>query len=181
MESVATPRELRVAEPSSVEPLKKLTVPDAVVALVTVAVRVNDWPAVTGFGDATRPVLVPMAAGSTVTDVSDETLPRKPALPKYFAVRSYLPTTREEVASVATPEEFKVAEPSIAGPLKKLTTPFGIAELMPVTIAVRVSVWLVATGFGDATRLVVVAISAGFTITAVAGEVLPRKPETPGY
>jgi hypothetical protein len=60
VDSVATPEEFTLADPSTVDPLMKLTIPDsdAVPLALTVATRFSVWPAVTGFGDATRLVLV---------------------------------------------------------------------------------------------------------------------------
>jgi hypothetical protein len=84
---------------------------------LTAAVRVNPWPAVTGFGDATRPVDVDVTVPFTVTDAAAEVLVRKVALPMYSAVRLYVPAAKDEVESVATPEELTVAEPSDVTPL----------------------------------------------------------------
>jgi hypothetical protein len=67
----------------------KLTVPDgAVVALaLTVAVRSSAWPAVTGFGDATRVMVVVAVEAVTVTEAAGDVLATKLALPRYWAVR----------------------------------------------------------------------------------------------
>jgi hypothetical protein len=87
VESVATPEAFRVAVPSTVEPFKKLIDPVGVEVPLqfTVAVRVSAWPAVTGFGEAIRLVVVDRAF--TVTGTAAEALRRKLALPVYWAVR----------------------------------------------------------------------------------------------
>ena len=54
---MATPEAFRVAVPSGAEPFRKVTVPVASLP-VTVAVRASAWPAVTGFGEAARLVVV---------------------------------------------------------------------------------------------------------------------------
>jgi hypothetical protein len=52
VENVATPPALSVPVPSKVAPSRKVTVPVGVPArLVTVAVKVTDWPKVEGFGE----------------------------------------------------------------------------------------------------------------------------------
>ena len=93
----------------------------------------------------------------TVTETAAEVLERKLALPAYRAVRLYVSAASEVVVSVATPEESSVAVPSSADPFMKLTVPEGAMLPMPWTVAVRVRVWPVATGLGDAVRVVVVA------------------------
>lgn len=55
---------------------------------------------------------------------------------------------------MATPEEFRVAVPKLAEPLKNVTVPLGVA--VPFTEAVKVSSWPSITGLGDAERIVVV-------------------------
>jgi hypothetical protein len=46
---------------------------------------------------------------------------------------------------------------------------------------VRVRVWPAATVFGDAVRLVEVAVAGAFTVTETAVEVLERKLVLPAY
>jgi hypothetical protein len=60
VDNVATPEEFRVPVPRTVEPFRKLTVPAGVVVPLplTDAVKVRVWPAVMGFGAATRVVVV---------------------------------------------------------------------------------------------------------------------------
>jgi hypothetical protein len=83
------------------------------------------------------------------------------------------------VVSVATPEEFKVAVPKIADPFRKVTVPAGKAVPLPFTVAVRDRTFPATTGFGEATRLVVV--TCGVISTETAGEVLVRHPAFPAY
>ena len=63
------------------------------------------------------------------------------------------------MVSVATPEELTGAVPNGVVPLRKLTVPAGTMLPVPWTAAVKVSVWPVATTFGDAFRLVVVVVA----------------------
>lgn len=55
-EKVATPEALRSAVPSTVDPLRKLTLPPGLMppAPLTVAVKVSSWPENTSAADATR-------------------------------------------------------------------------------------------------------------------------------
>ena len=91
----------------------------------------------TGFGVATRLVLVAAVAAFTVTESAAEVLERKLALPEYAAVRLYVPAARDVVDSVATPEAFNVAVPRTVDPFRKLTVPDGV--VVPVTVAVKAS------------------------------------------
>jgi hypothetical protein len=109
----------------------------------------------TGFGDAVRLVVV-VAWPVTVTETVAEVLERKLLPPAYWTDRLYVPAASDVVVSVATPEELRVADPSSAEPLRKLTVPAGHTEPSPVNVAVNVSVWPALTGFGDAVRLAVV-------------------------
>ena len=161
VDSVATPEELRVPVPSSVEPLRKLTVPvgGALPLPVTVAFKVNAAPEVIELSYATRLVVVdcgvPVAA-TTVTDTTAEVLDWKLVLPVYWAVRLLVPAARDDVDSVATPDEFRVAVPSNVEPFRKLTEPPGTVLSLPSTVAVRTRTWPAVIGFEEAARLVVV-------------------------
>jgi hypothetical protein len=86
---VATPEAFTLPDPSNVDPFMKLTVPesDAVPLLLTVATRFSACPVVTGFGDATRLVVVAAVEAVTVTELAGEVLVRKFEFPIYFAVR----------------------------------------------------------------------------------------------
>ena len=85
-------------------------------------------------------------AASTVTNtVADAAL----ALPDpcgfvvvtlgYWAVMLYVPTARDVIDSVATPEEFRAAVPITADPFMKLTVPVGDDVPLSVTVAVKIS------------------------------------------
>jgi hypothetical protein len=76
-------------------------------------------------------------AALTVTEAAADVLAGKLAVPVYWAARLYVPTARDVVDSVATPEEFRVAVPSTVEPFMKLTVPVG--EVVPLTVAVRSS------------------------------------------
>ena len=59
--------------------------------------------------------------------------------------------------SVARPEEFTLPDPSTVDPFMKLTVPVGDALPLALTVATRLSACPAMTGFGDATRLTLVA------------------------
>jgi hypothetical protein len=135
----------------------KMTVPAGVTVLApfTVAVKVRAWPATTGFGEATRPVVV--SCTFTSTETAEEVLVLKLSFPVYFAERLYLPTANDEVESVAAPDAFKATVPNTVSPFKNVTEPAGLV-VVPVerTVAVRATAWPMVTALGDAARLVVV-------------------------
>jgi hypothetical protein len=78
------------------------------------------------------------------------------------------------VDSVATPAKFRETVPRSLDPFIKLTVPVGVAELLPFTVAVRVRTAPAVTGFGLATRVVVVDRDPPVTVTDTAAEVLAR-------
>jgi hypothetical protein len=57
----------------------------------------------------------------------------------YSAVMLYVPTARDVIDSVATPEEFRAAVPITEDPFMKLTVPVGGAVPLSVTVAVKMS------------------------------------------
>ena len=133
-------------------------------------------------GDATRLVLVVAAVEAvTVTEATADLLAPKLEFPTYWADRLYVPAGRDAVDSVATPEAFTLADPSTVDPFMKLTVPDSDAVTPPLTVATRFRVCPVVTGFGDATRLVVVVPVEAVTVTELAGDVLDPKLEFPTY
>jgi hypothetical protein len=88
-------------------------------------------------------------AALTVTKTVADALATGPALPDpcgvglvvlgYWAVRLYVPTARDVMDSVATPEEFRAAVPSTVDPFMKLTVPVGEVVPLSLTVAVRIS------------------------------------------
>jgi hypothetical protein len=89
VDSVATPEVFTLPDPSTVDPLMKLTVPDsdAVPFALTVATRFRVCPVVTVFGDATRLVVVAAIEAVTVTELAADVLDPKLEFPTYRAVR----------------------------------------------------------------------------------------------
>ena len=85
------------------------------------------------------------------------------------------------MGSVATPEEFTLADPSTVDPFMKLTVPDSEAVPLAFTVATRLSACPTVTGFGDAIRLVVVVAVDAVTVTELAGDVLAGKLEFPTY
>jgi hypothetical protein len=77
---------------------------------------------------------------------------------------------KEAEVNVAIPEPFKLVMPSVVVPLRKVTVPAaGLAPgAVTETVAVSVTVWPAATGFGDAVSAVVVL--AALKLKLIAGE-----------
>jgi hypothetical protein len=72
----------------------------------------------------------------------------------------------KEVTQVVVPEE-RVWEPQpvmVVPEFLKLTVPVGVAP-GPVTVAVRVTDWLVAAGLGDAVKLAVEPVELTVTVS----------------
>ena len=182
-DSVATPEEFKLPDPSTVDPFMKLTVPDAaaVPVALTVATRLRADPAMTVLGDATRLVVVVALEAVTVTDAATDVLDPKLVVPRYRAVRLYVPTGRDVTESVATPEEFTLPDPSTVDPFMKLTVPDSDELPLALTVATRLRADPATTELGDATRLVVVVTLAAVTVTEAAAEVLEPKLEFPTY
>jgi hypothetical protein len=65
---------------------------------------------------------------------------------------------------VATPEPFTLAEPIVMPSAEKVTVPVG-EPLLPVTVAVRVTLPVGVTLVGDAANLVVEELSRTVTLT----------------
>src|SRR5262249_15276197 len=118
---------LRVAVPSSVDPLKNWTVPVGVPApgldAATVAASVTDRPKTDGAGAAvsvaSAPAWLPLCASA------GEPLEVKLVSPRYVPVIELAPVGSEEPDRVAVPL-VKVAVPSDVVPLKNSTVPVGV-------------------------------------------------------
>jgi len=117
----------------------------------------------------------------TVTEAAADVLERKLEFPIYRAVRPYVPAGRDATDSVATPEAFTLPDPSTVDPYMKLTVPDIDAVPLALTVATRLRFCPAVTGFGEATRLVVVAAVEAVTVTDAAADVLARKLEFPVY
>ena len=86
-----------------------------------------------------------------------------------------MPAGRDAVVSVATPDEFKFADPNGVDPFMKLTGPDTGVVPVVVTVATKVSAAPATTGFGVAARLMVVVAAEALTVTGTAGDVLAGK------
>jgi hypothetical protein len=80
-----------------------------------------------------------------------------------------VPLGRVEVVTVATPDAFSVAVPTVVVPLRNVTVPVGIPAV-EATVAVNVTACPAVDGFGVEVRTKVVV--AFVTVKASAGEVL---------
>ena len=69
MDNVATPEAFKLADPITVDPFRKLTVPEVGLAppVLNVATRLSAWPAVTGFGVAVKFTFVEESTCSDAT------------------------------------------------------------------------------------------------------------------
>src|ERR1700683_1825264 len=183
MLKLATPEPFSVAVPSTVVPSSKVTVPVGVpepgALAVTVVVNVTDWPKSDGFVDELTLVLVPSSPSVWLT--ADDVLPVKSLSPPYTTVIECVPTEREEMLKLATPEPFSVAVPSTVVPSSKVTVPVGVPEpgALAVTVVVNVTDWPKSDGFVDELTLVLVPSSP--TVWLTAGDVLPVKSLSPPY
>jgi hypothetical protein len=171
----ALPVSSRLAVPSTVAPLWKVTIPVGTALPevgVTVAVRVSEFPTMTVLSDAASVVVVGVATTGafTVTEVACVVeLPAKFAEPAYEAVSNWVPTGRFEIEIAAFPELSKLAVPKTVEPLLNVTVPVGTA--LPeagVTVVVNVTEAPNAIGLAEATMVEVVVISDWVTLTVVA-------------
>src|ERR1019366_3160811 len=150
--------------PRVVEPSWNVPVPVAPEG-VTVPVRVTPWPGVPGFGEATRAGVDGALFTSSV--IGGDVLALLLASPLYTAVTVWLPTAKPEVLRLALPL-LKAWLPIVALPSRKVTVPVAVAG---VTVTVSVTVWPGLAGFGEAGRVVVVALRP--TVSVTAEDVLP--------
>jgi hypothetical protein len=137
---------VRVTVASVVAPSLKVTLPVGVPApgatVVTVAVKVSDWPKTDGLGPVVRAIAVVVLAWFTVCVTVLEVLaPKVLATPAYDAVRLCgLPATvRVETESVAVPLT-SVGVPNVVAPSLNVTVP-PVGTVVPAvwaTIAVSV-------------------------------------------
>jgi hypothetical protein len=144
--------------PSTVDPSKNVTAPAGIMppnVEVPLAVRVTTCPLLAGFGDAIS--VNPEGIRST-TSLNIALLGLKFAEPRYFPVIECAPTPSVEIENVATPLESRDAVPIFVVPSIRETVPVGTgADFGPRTVAVNAAAWVTKAGFGEATRLVVVA------------------------
>jgi len=90
-----------------------------------------------------------------------------------------VPTASVDVVKVATALLFSVAVPRVFVPLRKVTAPVGVPEVLDEIVAVNVTgAPLDAEGM-ELTNAAVVGASA--MDSATAGEVLPAKTALPAY
>jgi hypothetical protein len=84
VDRVATPDAFKLADPRTVDPFMKLTVPAAGVdpVVVTVATRFSASPATTGFGVAARLMVVVAVEALTVTEAAGDVPATKLAFPR---------------------------------------------------------------------------------------------------
>ena len=135
-----------------------------------VAVKVTDCPACAGLGAVVSVVVVEV--GAVIVSVNMlEVEVAKPLSPEYTAVRWSAPAGRLVVASVATPDEFRLPLPRRVSPKKKLTDPSEDSSSgtrgrarpgatgTGVTVAVRAIDWPTVAGFGVAVSAVVVLVT----------------------
>jgi hypothetical protein len=86
-----------------------------------------------------------------------------------------VPAVKDDVDSVATPEELTVADPSCVEPFIKFTVPVGAVVPEPFTVAVNVKDWPVVIEFADADNVVVVDCANAVTVTEAAADALAAR------
>jgi hypothetical protein len=84
-----------------------------------------------------------------------------------------------KAAVAVLPLPLSVAVPRGVEPSVKVTVPDGVLEPMPVTMAVKMTVWPKTDGFGE--TLTAVLLLLAFTVCVIAAEVLVTKLVSPGY
>src|SRR3954464_13679508 len=89
------------------------------------------------------------------------------------------PAAAKLVVNVAVPPVPTATVPRTTLPSLNVTVPVGVPPpgATAATLAVKVTAWPVAAGLTDDSRAA--GVPAGFTVTAVAAEVLAAKPLTP--
>ena len=88
----------------------------------------------------------------------------------------WLPAAKPELvkrAVVVPPLVVSVPWPMLVPPSEKITTPVGVAEALPLTVAVKLTLWPHTEGLAEDTTIVT--LVALFTICVVAVELLALK------
>jgi hypothetical protein len=158
VENVAEPAAERAADPRTVVPSRKFTLPFGTPAVeVTVAVKLTDCPWAEGLGLETSVVDVP--AGLTVCCQTTDVLPRKLPSPEYVAVIEWTPPARAEVEMVAEPAAERAADPIETPPSKNVTLPVRVPDpgATTATVAVKVADCPNTDGLGVEDTVTVVA------------------------
>lgn len=171
--------------PSEVAPSKNVTVPEIVPATdeATVAVNVTLAPAMDGFCDDARAVVVGALIPAFTACVSaGEVLPAKFASPLYFAVTECIPCVRFAVENMAIPPFIAIGVPSCVAPSKNVIVPVSVPTVVDVEVAVNMTLWPTVDGFSDETSaVVVVAVVAALTVCKIADDVAGANIASPLY
>jgi hypothetical protein len=154
----ATPLELRGAEPRTVVPTRKVTVPVGAGPAVPTTVATRRTPgAVPPVLDSPSAVAVEMVPTTWVMarEVAGASLPS----PEYETVMEWLPTARPELPRLALPVASRVAFPKAVPSAAKMTVPVGTPPL-PETLAEKVTGESTTEGLAlEVTAAVAVAMS----------------------
>ena len=154
VENVVWPKPLSVPVPMVVAPSLNVTVPVGVPPEpLTVAVKVTDWP--NALGSSEEVIAVVVLLGLTVCVSGDDVLAELLPSPPYTTVIACAPAISAPIAKVATPAPFSVPVPNVVAPSLKVTVPVGVVPA-PLTVAVKVTLWLSALGLGVDDSVVVV-------------------------
>jgi hypothetical protein len=153
-------------------------VPAAGVPTLIVAVNVTLWPALDGLTVETTTVLVLTLL--TICVIAVELLAVKFVSPLKEAVMIWLPTAKLELvkwAVVVPPLVVRAPWPMLVPPSEKITAPVGVAEGLPLTVAVKLTLWPHTEGLTEDTNSVT--LLALLTIWVMAVELLALKFASP--
>jgi hypothetical protein len=106
--------------------------------------------------EALLAVMVSTPGVITPCDTGGDALPANVALPEYTAETEVVPAGRTEVVKTAVPSSSRLIEAALA-PAVKVTAPPGMPP-PPLTVAVKLIVWLFEDGFEEELRFVEVAV-----------------------
>src|SRR5262249_14756124 len=145
---------------------------------VTVAVNVTLWAAADGLTEETTAVV--LLALFTVC-VRVPLLPAKVESPPYDAGMTWLPPARVGVVKEAVVVPALVDRlpcPMLVAPSEKITSPLGLPAPLPVTVAVKVTLWPQTEGLAEETTTVVLLL---LPTVCVSAPVLALKFPSPLY
>jgi hypothetical protein len=139
--------------------------------VVTVAVKVTDWPPTIELDEVV--IVVAVVRGLIPNGDAVEVLEAKFTSPEYCAVIACAPVANDETFSVACPE-LNVTAPNKTPLSKKPTLPVGLPFAVLTTVAVRVICWPNTGAVGNAPTVVVeVEVPGGIAVTKMACCALP--------
>jgi hypothetical protein len=172
---LVTPTGLPALLPSIWNCTVPLGVPAPGAPTLMVAVNVTLWLMIAGLTVDTTAVVV--LALLTICVMAVELLAAKFVSPPKEAVIRWLPTIKLallKLAVVVAPLVVSVPWPMLVPPSEKITAPVGLAEALPLTVAVKLTFWPHTEGLTEETSSVTL-LPALLTICVMAVELLAVK------